>query len=124
MPSPLLCTHTSAKLPREARQATSPSSSTTTRCPTRASPHAVAAPTSPPPTTATSYSFASALSPCPLPGGERVLFSLSPPGRGLGRGGLPRSSAAMSSHQQAFEAVEAVEEDHDDNGDADDAGGD
>ncbi len=50
----LLCTQTRAKLPRLARTARSPSSSTTTRQPSRARPQAVATPTRPPPTTATS----------------------------------------------------------------------
>src|SRR5947209_14006800 len=57
MPTPLLCTHTRAKFPREARKATSPSSSTVTLRPRRASPQAIAMPTSPPPTTAKSDSF-------------------------------------------------------------------
>ena len=54
MPWPFDCTHTRPKLPRDARYAMSPSSSTTRRATRPANPYAIAAPTSPPPMTATS----------------------------------------------------------------------
>ena len=53
-PRPLPCTQISPKLPRDARYARSPSSRIASRGPRSRSPNAIAAPTSPPPMTATS----------------------------------------------------------------------
>src|SRR5262245_24196639 len=55
MPNPLDWTHTSAKLPRLARSATSPSSNRHVTRPCPAKPRASERPTMPPPTTAASY---------------------------------------------------------------------
>jgi hypothetical protein len=69
-------TQTSAKLPREARKATSPSSRMVTRAPLRARPSAIAPPTTPPPMTTTSGSLVlllgdTKIQPFPVPTNSR-----------------------------------------------------
>ena len=96
MPAPLLCTHTSAKFPREARHATSPSSSTTTRRPRRASPQATAMPTSPPPTTAKSYSGEGLTTTLAMPDHYRSALRITSCNRAAGEPPHPAPAAPTS----------------------------